>query len=117
VLIATTPSRVDVERNPGPTDPEGHRVHSTNVVWEALFLLLVLKIPIVYLCLVVWWAIKAEPHPEEGAGLVARVAPTDPSPCEWRRRLAQRPVRRPGPQRGPSRPPARTAFARAGERR
>ena len=62
------------------------------MVWEAVFLLLVLKIPIVYLCLVVWWAIKAVPLPEEGAGLVARVEPTDPSPCEWRRRVARRPV-------------------------
>ena len=54
------------------------------MVWEAVFLLLVLKIPIVYLCLVVWWAIKAEPLPEEGAALVARVEPTDRSDAEPR---------------------------------
>ena len=31
-------------------------------------MLLILKIPIVYMCAVVWWAIKAEPRPLEGAG-------------------------------------------------
>jgi hypothetical protein len=86
------------------------------VVWEAIFLLIVLKIPIVYLCLVVWWAIRAEPSPEEGAALVARVDPTDPPACDWRRHVSRRP-RRGGPQRNPGRPPARTAFARAEELR
>src|SRR5437016_5585661 len=28
--------------------------------------MVILKIPIVYLCWVVWWAIKAEPKPDEG---------------------------------------------------
>ena len=28
-------------------------------------MLLILKIPIVYLCVVVWWAIKAEPSPPD----------------------------------------------------
>jgi hypothetical protein len=37
------------------------------VLWEAVFLLLVLKIPIVYMCMVVWWAIRAEPREEEPA--------------------------------------------------
>ena len=87
------------------------------MVWEAVFLLIVLKIPIVYLCLVVWWAIKAEPRPEEGAALVAQVEPTDPPSCDWRRRLARTPLRRGGPRRGPSRPPARAAYARAEEQR
>ena len=32
--------------------------------WELLFMMLVLKIPIVYLCVVVWYAIKAEPEPD-----------------------------------------------------
>ena len=39
------------------------------MVWEAIFLLLVLKIPLVYLCLVVWWAIRAEPDGEQPATL------------------------------------------------
>ena len=30
-------------------------------MWEIIFMVLVLKIPMVYVCWVVWWAIKAEP--------------------------------------------------------
>ena len=33
--------------------------------WELVFMMLVLKIPIVYLALVVWYAIRAEPEPGE----------------------------------------------------
>ena len=82
------------------------------MVWEAVFLLVVLKIPIVYLCLVVWWAIKAEPRPEEGAALVARVTPTDHGPCDWRERNRRRLVAGRRPPRRPVGPPLRTAFAR-----
>ena len=38
----------------------------SRAAWELLFMMLILKIPIVYLCVVVWYAIKAEPEP--GAG-------------------------------------------------
>ena len=31
--------------------------------WELVFMLLILKIPMVYLALVVWYAIRAEPEP------------------------------------------------------
>jgi hypothetical protein len=31
--------------------------------WELVFMMLILKIPVVYLGLVVWYAIKAEPDP------------------------------------------------------
>jgi hypothetical protein len=31
--------------------------------WELVFMMLILKIPIVYLALVVWYAIRAEPEP------------------------------------------------------
>ncbi len=51
------------------------------MLWEALFLLLVLKIPIVYMCLVVWWAIRAEPRGEEPASLTpVSDTPTSPPP-------------------------------------
>jgi hypothetical protein len=33
------------------------------VAFEIIFMLVILKIPIVYLCIVVWYAIKAEPTP------------------------------------------------------
>jgi hypothetical protein len=83
------------------------------MVWEAIFLLVVLKIPIVYLCLVVWWAIRAEPRPEEGAQLLARVSPTHGGSCDWHARRTAR-SRGPRPRTGG---PARAAYARAGQAR
>ena len=80
-----------------------------DTVWEIVFLMVILKIPIVYLCLVVYWAIKAEPRPEEGAALLARVEPDDGSGGGWRRRPSRR--RRRGPRGGPTRTYARTARA------
>jgi hypothetical protein len=54
------------------------------VLWELVFMMLILKIPVFYLCAVVWWAIKAEPRPLEGAPLPA---PPGPQPgCGWRSR-------------------------------
>ena len=41
------------------------------MVWEIVFMLLILKIPIVYLCVVCWWAIKAEPLPPDLTAVVA----------------------------------------------
>jgi hypothetical protein len=77
-------------------------------VWELIFLMLILKIPIAYLCWVVYWAIKAEPHPEGGDGAVVP-APTDlDSPTRpWSRR-PRRPTR---PHGGPTRRYARTRRA------
>jgi hypothetical protein len=80
-------------------------------VWELIFLMLIMKIPILYLCWVVWWAIKSEPRPEEGAALLAVVPPESPEPgLGWRRRRPPRP--RPArPHGGPSRVYQRTARA------
>jgi hypothetical protein len=80
-------------------------------VWELIFLMVIMKIPILYLCWVVWWAIKSEPRPEEGAALVAAIPPDSPGPdIGWRRRRAPRP--RPArPHGGPSRVYQRTARA------
>jgi hypothetical protein len=87
-------------------------------VWELIFLMVILKIPIVYLCLVVWWAIRAEPRPEEHAAVTVAVAP-DPSPGWLRGRVHIR-RGRPGPHGGPARTYARTsrtALTRAQARR
>jgi hypothetical protein len=62
-------------------------------------MLVILKIPVVYLCWVVWWAVRAEPQPLEGAGRLAPVQPRQPD-CDWRRRLARRRLSRPGPRGG-----------------
>ncbi|MGZ8795419.1 MAG: hypothetical protein ACXW0F_12370 [Gaiellaceae bacterium] len=77
------------------------------MVWELVFMLVILKIPVVYLCAVVWWAIKAEPKPFEGA---ARLAPLPRYPsCDWRRRRSLGLRRRPLPRDGRG---GRPAYAR-----
>jgi len=67
-------------------------------------MMLVLKIPIVYLGLVVYWAVKSEPRPPEPA-LLPAVPELEPRP-PWRR-----PVRPRGPRPGPHGSPVRS-FAR-----
>ncbi len=83
--------------------------------WELIFIMVVLKIPIAYLCYVVWYAIKAEPRGRGGPAGV-RVQPDLPPPNHDRRRRTSR--RRPlRPHGGPARVYARTeraAAARAG---
>jgi hypothetical protein len=75
-------------------------------------MLVILKIPVVYMCAIVWWAVRAEPRPPEGA---ARLAPiTVPAPeCDWARRRTRRLRDGRPPRRGPRAPrPARPAHAR-----
>ena len=64
-------------------------------------MLVILKIPVVYLCWVVWWAVRAEPEPLEGAARLAPV-PVAPRPpeCDWRRRRAALLRRGPLPRGG-----------------
>jgi hypothetical protein len=92
------------------------------VLWELLFMMLVLKIPVVYLCAVVWYAIKAEPEP---AGGESASSEGDGGPSPWKpwqyRRSGARP-RRGGPHGAPARTPARAprpagATAAAEERK
>jgi hypothetical protein len=80
-------------------------------VWEIVFLMVILKIPIVYLCGVVYYAIKAEPRRGEGALVGARVDPDGPGP--GRRRRARRGGPPSRPHGRPSRAYPRTAYARA----
>ena len=80
-------------------------------MWELIFLMVIMKIPILYLCWVVWWAIKSEPRPEEGAALRAAVPLDAPVPSLWwRRRRTPRP-RPTRPHGGPARAYQRTARA------
>ena len=80
-------------------------------MWELLFMMLVLKIPIVYLCLVIYWAVKSEPKPPEPALLPARLEPEPRLP--WRPRPAHPRPRRGGPHGSVHRRPARTRRAAA----
>jgi hypothetical protein len=88
----------------------------STAAWEAVFMLVILKIPIVYLCAVVWWAVRAEPRPLEGA---ARLAVLDPDGPSWSERQRARPRgRRRGPHGSPVRRYAtRPALASARARR
>jgi hypothetical protein len=81
-------------------------------VWELVFLMVILKIPIVYLCFVVYYAIKATPRPEEGAAVTARLGP-EPGSGSGSRRL-RRPFR-PRPHGGPVRTYPRTPRTAAAQ--
>ena len=86
-------------------------------VWELVFLMVILKIPIVYLCMVVLHAIRAEPSPEEGAAGGVQVGPQD-SGSGWSRGRPRQ--LRPHPHGGPARTYPRTprpAVARAKQSR
>lgn len=72
----------------------GTRAYNCGRMVEIVFLMLVLKLPILYLVAVVYWAVRAEPRPPEPA--VLPVAVDDglpPAP----RRLRPRGPRRGGP--------------------
>jgi hypothetical protein len=84
-------------------------------LWELVFLMVVLKIPIVYLCTIVYYAIKAEPRRGRGGPAAVRSTPDWPPPGfqGFRRGGRSRPPRpHGGPARAYSRTP-RTALARA----
>jgi hypothetical protein len=85
-------------------------------VVEILFMMVVLKLPILYLAAVVYWAVKAEPKPHEHALLPVGDDSGPASP----RRPGRRPSGR-GPHGSPTRreprrrtraAPARTSRAR-----
>jgi hypothetical protein len=67
-------------------------------VWEIVFLMVILKIPVVYLCVVVYYAIKAEPKPEAGASATANLGDPD-EPGSWQRQTRRRLRPRGGPSR------------------
>jgi hypothetical protein len=81
--------------------------------WELIFLMFLMKLPIVYLCAVVWWAIKDPPTPE-GAAKLAELPETPPRWRPWRLRRGDR---RPGPHGSPGRrvpraPQTQRAYAK-----
>ena len=85
-------------------DETWHTLRPVSVsVWEAIFMLVVLKIPIVYLCAVVLWAIRAEPRSDEGPETVHALVPL--IPCGWDESQRRRSSRRRG--RSPIRPTQR----------
>jgi hypothetical protein len=86
-------------------------VKGPDTLWELIFIMVILKIPIAYLCYVVWYAIKAEPRGRDGTAGV-RAIPDSPPPSHDR--LRRHPRRRPPrPHGGPARVYPRTARAAA----
>jgi hypothetical protein len=83
--------------------------YTHTVVWETIFLLVVLKIPIVYLGVVVWWAVRSEPAPPEPLEPAVVPVPHEPDPRSgWRfLRRGVRPLPRRGPHGSPQRARAR----------
>lgn len=91
-------------------------MHGPDTLIELIFLMVILKIPIVYLCTVVYYAIKAKPRPGHGDMAPVRVSPDGPPPGSDRVRVRSR-RRPPRPHGGPARAYARTArasYARGG---
>ena len=79
--------------------------------WELIFLMALMKLPIAYLIAVVWWAVRAEPRPEEGAAVTVVTRPDTPSPETFDRRVRHRTPRPSRPHGGPVRRPPRVASA------
>ena len=76
---------------------------------ELLFMMLILKLPILYLAGVCYWAIKAEPEPRPHEGARALV-PVDPGPWTTPRRRPTRPASHGGPVRREERSARRVAV-------
>ena len=75
------------------------------IVWELIFMMVILKIPIAYLCFVVYWAVKAEPKPPEPVRASTHADGPEPK-APWSPHS-----RKPRPRRGPERGPVRARRA------
>ena len=85
------------------------------MAWELIFMLLLLKIPVAYLCGIVWYAVKAEPVVDDAPGDVTPVRePCSPGPRRNGPRRMVRQIPRVGPVRRPAR--SRVVLARSGGR-
>jgi hypothetical protein len=86
------------------------------MLWFTLWFMVILKIPIVYLGWVIWWAVKDPPEPGLGPAAESFGSAGD-GPGGWSRtRPARVPGRRPGPHGSPVRRPVRAAVGRRRER-
>jgi hypothetical protein len=85
------------------------------MLWFTLWFMVILKIPALYLCYVIWWAVKDPPAQHAGS------APDDVGgggdPRRPRRPRLPIPGRRPGPHGSPARRHARTAPVSARAKR
>ena len=78
------------------------------MLWFTLVFLVLLKIPVVYLGYVIWWAVKDPPAPGEGfagSGEAPGAGGPEPGSSWWKRRSSRQPMRR-GPHGSPIKRPA-----------
>ena len=80
------------------------------MLWFSIWFLVILKLPIVYLGYVIWWAVKDPPEPSTGPAFGGQQGGDGGGggvPGQERRRLPRRPLpgRRPGPHGAPARRP------------
>ncbi|HUB76264.1 MAG TPA: hypothetical protein VL977_04360 [Solirubrobacteraceae bacterium] len=75
-------------------------------MWELIFMLLILKIPMVWIGWVVWWSVRAEPEVAPGGGAAE---------AEWQPFRPSGPARR-GRRGGPHGSPTRAGRMRRRER-
>lgn len=81
------------------------------MLWFTVFFLVILKIPIVYLAYVIWWAVKDPPQP--GVGPAGEgIDGIEGGPGWSRRPRPGAPGRRRGPHGSPARRPLGPAIAR-----
>ena len=81
------------------------------MAWEIVFMLVILKIPIVYIAVVIWWAIKAEPEHGELVGVTVLADTPGPGGSPRRRRPRGR---RPGRPHTPGHGSSATPTAQRG---
>ena len=81
------------------------------MLWFTLWFMVILKIPVLYLAWVIWWAVKDPPDAWEGPPEAAGGGEGGPG---WSPRRDPRRLRRPrrGPHGGPERRPGRTRVGR-----
>ncbi len=77
----------------------------SNAAWELVFMMLVLKLPILYLARVVWYAVRAKPDRPKarGARPVEPARRPRPGRASRPRSPGGRAIRPRGPARGPRR--------------
>jgi hypothetical protein len=100
---------ISAQMGASATTPEPS--YDASAMWELIVFLVLLKIPVAYLCAVVWYAVRATPVPPAGASLTpVRPRPDDhPSPRRPAGRRLDPNGRSRSRGRGPRRPARKAA--------
>ena len=77
------------------------------MIWEIVFVLVILKLPVAYVCWVIWWAVKAEPELGERASTDGGYSWGRGATAARAAAAAERPARQPRPRTRAHAPTAR----------